>query len=117
MAVACGESEIPVIDLETASGPLIRPREDKYSRAPVLEDGPDLPVQDLGLRERAVAAAIQPNLSHQQRAVAGQILQPGEIRAKLVAALQIYIERNEIQEVELEIFRRREIDVGDKGFR
>ena len=61
--------------------------------------------------------AIKTNFGEQQRLITCKILQTSKIRLHSLAVLQKNVKANEIQKAEVEIFRRRKIDVGDQSLR
>ena len=56
----------------------------------------------------AVAAAVEPDLRHEQRPVAGEVLQAGEIGLEPLARLEIDVEADEVEERQLEVLGRRD---------
>ena len=59
-------------------------------------------------------AAVEPDLAHDQRAFAREVLQPREVRGEPFAGLQVDVERQEVDEPEIEILGRRVVHVGDQ---
>ena len=114
-AVAVGEAEVPIVDVEAAAVPLVGPREHEGARAACLERGPDLPVEHLRLHFLAVPPAVQPDLGHHQGPVAGDVLEPRQVGRERPLRLQVDVEGHEVEERELEVLRRREVDVGDEA--
>ena len=78
-SVSPGEPEIPVVDVVAAAVPLVGPREDERAGAAGPERRPHLPVERRRLHALAVPAAVEPDLGHDQRAVAGEVLQPRQV--------------------------------------
>ena len=62
----------------------------------------------------AVAAAVEPELGHQQRPVAGDVLQAGEVGRDCESRLEVDVEADEVEEGQLEVLGRRVVDVGDE---
>ena len=100
-----------------AAPPFVGPRErDRAARA-FLERRADVHRRDLGLARFAFANAVGAGLGEQQRLVAGDVLQPREIRAQLRLAVQIDVERADVEEREIEKLGRRKVDVGEQAVR
>ncbi len=97
--------------------PLIRPGEHEHAGAPGREGRAHLPVEGPGLDVFAVAQAVKPELAHHERAVAGEVLQPGEIGVEALLRLEIDVEAQQIQERQPEVFRGGVIHVGDQPVR
>src|SRR5204863_3076368 len=113
-AVACDEAERPIADRRTAGEPLVGPREDERARHAPLEGRADLPRENGRLPVRAFADRIDAELGEHQRLVLGEILQPREVAAKRTLLVQIDVEADEIDAVDVEVLRRREVRVADQ---
>ena len=94
--------------------PFIRPRKNAEAGHPALERQPDLPGEGGRLLVFPVAAGIKPGLAQDQRPIAGQRLQPGEVGLEFFRRLEEHVEAEEIDERELQVFRGGVVDVGDQ---
>jgi hypothetical protein len=115
-AGAVSDAEGPVLDLVTTAVPLVRPREHERAGASGLEDRSDLPLEGCRLPLLAVPAAVQAHLREQERPIAGLVLQAGEVCVEPVAALQEDVHGTEVEKRELEVLRRRIVDIRDQAF-
>ena len=114
-AVDGREAEAPIRDITPVAMPLVSPGEDEDAGAAEGERGADLPVQRLGLPPLAVAHAVEPELAHDQRAVAREVLQPRHVRFEPVLRFQVDVEAHEIQERQLEILGGGIVHVSDES--
>src|SRR5205823_4631345 len=73
-SLTVGQSEVPIDGVLSPPEPFVRPGVDEYASAACRKCFADLPVQRSGLRVLPIAAAVQPNLCDEQRAIAGEIL-------------------------------------------
>jgi len=64
-----------------------------------------LPIEHFGLLFRTIAPAVQPNLRQEQRALAGEVLQPREIRFERLRFLEVHVETKKVRERQAQIFR------------
>ena len=112
--VATGETEVPVLDVEAASVPLVGPAEHEAPRRAGGERGAHLPAQRSGLRRHAVPPTVEPDLRHDQGTVAGEVLKAREIRRQAPRRLEIHVEADQVDEGQLEVFGGRIVDVGDQ---
>jgi hypothetical protein len=64
-----------------------------------------------------VPEAVETDLGHQQRSITCEVLQPGEIRVEPLLGLEVDVEAHEVEERQLEIFRRRVVHIGDERTR
>src|SRR5690606_5169276 len=71
----------------------------------------DLPVHRARLAQLAVTGAVQPQLSHHQRTLARQVLEPVQVRGQTVRLLEEDVEADEVQEVEPEVLGGRIVHV------
>ncbi len=71
--------------------------------------------RDVRLTFLALADAVGAGLGEQQRLVSGNVLQPREVRAQLGLAVQIHVEGEDVEEREIEEFRRRKVDVREQA--
>ena len=113
-AVAAGESELPVVDLGAAAVPLVGPGKHERPGAAAGKRGAHLPVQRARLYRFPVAQAVEPDLAHDQRALAGEVVQASEVGLEILPPLQVDVEAHEVQERELEILGGGVIHVGDE---
>ena len=95
--------------------PFVGPGEDERTRAARRERGRDLPAERGRLAVFAVSAAVEPDLGHHERTVLRHVLQTSEIGVEPVALLEKDVETHKVEEGQLEIFRRRVVDVGDES--
>ena len=72
---------------------------------------------DGGLALLAFADAVGARFGQQQRLVTGDVLQTREVRAQLALAVEIDVERADVEEREIEEFGGREVHVGEQAFR
>ena len=114
MTVVVDEPEVPVLDVHAPAVPLVGPREDKRPGAAGCVDRPQLPLEDARLDIDAVASAVEADLGDQQRAVAGDVVEPGEIRLHRLVRFEVDVEADQIEKRQLEVFGRRVVDVGDE---
>ena len=96
-ALARGQAEVPVEDLVAAAVPRVGPREHERAGAPRLVARFELPAQRVRLLLLAVAAAVEADLRHQQRAFVGEVLQTAEVAFELLAPLEVDVERQEVE--------------------
>src|SRR5688500_15399123 len=61
-----------------------------------------------------MAQRVQPDLRHHQRPVAGDVVQPRDVRLQVRRRLEVKIEAGEVQKRQVEVFRRRVVDVRDQ---
>ena len=113
-AIAVDQAEVPVVDVESAAVPLVRPREHEDPRRPAGEGAADLPVERAGLRFLAVTSAVEAGLGDDQGPVAADVLEPREIGLELRTGLQEDVEADDVDERKLEVLRARVVDVGDE---
>src|SRR5207244_9864099 len=81
------------------------------------EGGANLPAEHLRLSRFTVPQAVQTHLRHDQGAVAGNVVQAGQVGIETLLRFQINVETGKIEERKLKIFGGGIIDVGDKTFR
>ncbi len=70
-----------------------------------------------GLAVGAFADAVGAGFGEQQRPLAGDVLQPREVGAQVGLAVQVDVERADVEGVDVEILGRREVDVGEQALR
>ena len=100
-----------------AAPPFVGPGErDRAARA-FFERGADVHRRDVRLARFAFANAVGAGLREQQRFLAGDVLQPREIGAQLGLAMQVDVERADVEEREIEKLGRRKVDVGEQAVR
>ena len=109
------DAEHPILHLRSAAEPFIGPRINKDARAARNEGSANLPVQHLRLGGFAITETVQAHLCHDQRPVAGKIVQAGEIGIEAFVRFEIDVEAGKIQERKLQIFGGRIIDVGHEA--
>src|SRR3989442_396029 len=95
--------------------PLGRPGEDDDPRATETEGDPDLPRQDRRLLLLAVSKAVESDLTEQHRAVIAEAVQSREVVLEGPWGFQVHVEGHEVEERELQVFRRRVVHVGHEG--
>ncbi len=92
--------------------PLIGPGIDERPRASRSESRLDLARERCRLSLVAVANAVETHLGHHERPIAGDVLQAGDVGSEARGRLQVNIEGDEVQEWQLEVLRRRVVNVG-----
>ena len=105
----------PSPGLNTAAPPFVSPGEGNRAAGPFLERGADVHGGDLGLARFSLANRVGARLSQQQRLLAGDVLEAGQIRAQLRLVVQVHVEGVEIEEREIEELGRRKVDVREEG--
>ena len=96
VALDVGDAKGPVVDLAAGAKPLVCPGKDDRACRPRLERRSDLPVERVGLRQLPIPPAVETQLGQQQRAVAGDVLQPRQIGLQLVPRFQVDVERDHV---------------------
>src|SRR5581483_11608332 len=86
---AVGQAEVPVVDLEAAAGPLVRPREDERAGATARKRRPHLPVERRRLRIEPVPTAVEAELGEDERPITGDRLQPREVGGEALRRFEI----------------------------
>ena len=94
--------------------PLVRPGEDERAGAACGEGSSHLPVEHLRLGLLAVPERVEAELAHEEGMVAGDGLQPGEIGLQPILGFEVHVERDEVEERELEILRGRVVHIRDE---
>ena len=111
------QAEGPVAHGVPAAPPLVGPgKRDRAARA-FGKRRADVARGDARLALEAFAHAVGAGLGEQQRALAGDVLQPREIRAQLGLAVQVDVERADVVRVDVEILGGRKVDVGEQALR
>jgi hypothetical protein len=116
-AVGVDQTELPVVHPIPAAPPFVGPRKRKHAAEPLFERGADVHRRDIGLPLFAFADAVGAGFRQQQRLVAGDMLQPREVGAQLRLAMQVDVERTDIEERKVEEFGGREVHVGEQRLR
>ena len=116
-AVAVDQAEGPVVDLEPAAVPLVRPGEHEHAGAAGGEGGPDLPVERRACASSRVAQRVEAGLGDDERPVAGDVLEPSEVGRELRARLEEHVEAHEVDERQREVLGARIVHVGDQRAR
>ena len=101
-----GEAEGPVLHVVAVPVPLVGPGEHEDAGTAGGERAPRLPGERARLDALVVAEAVKPELAHEERSVAGEILQTGQVGLKPVLRLEVHVEAHEVEERQLEVFRR-----------
>ena len=114
-ALAIDQPEFPVFDRMPAAPPLVGPGERDRAAGAFLEGDADVHRRDLGLVRLAFANAVGARFREQQRLLAGDVLQARQVGAQLVLAVQVDVERADVEEREVEKLGRREVDVGEEA--
>jgi len=65
----------------------------------------------------AVPAAVEADFGEDERPISGQVVKSSEIGIQRVLMFEVDIEAKKIEEREVEIFRRRKVDIGDERVR
>ena len=93
LAVAVDQAEGPVVDVEAAPVPLVRPGEHEHARRSRRAKA----VRTCQSSARACASSllrrrVEAGLGHDQRAVAGDVLEPRQVGLELAARLEEHVE-------------------------
>lgn len=86
-SVLVGKAESPVVDVSTTPIPLVCPGKHESPSTASRKSCTDLPVEHPRLGLHTVAQAVQPDLTHEHRAVARDVLQARKIG--LIALLRL----------------------------
>ena len=113
-AVAPRQAELPVLDVVAPPVPLVCPREDEEPGAPGRERRPHLPVQHVSLRGRTVPPAVQPELGHDDRAIAGQVVETGQVGLQALPRLEVHVEADHVEERQFQVLGRGVVHVRDE---
>ena len=100
-----------------AAPPFVGPGERDCAAGALGEGRSKLHRGQLGLPVEALADAVGARFGQQQRQVAGDVLQPRQVAAQLGFVVQVDVERADVEERQVEVFGRREVDVGEQGLR
>src|SRR4029079_11013457 len=103
---AVGQPELPIVDLEAATVPLVRPREDEAARCAGAEHRLDLPAENRSLILDPVPVAVVPALGDHEREVADDVVQTREVVLQALLRLEKDVEGGKVEEGQLEILRR-----------
>src|SRR5207244_11312598 len=87
--IGARQAEGPGLAVVTVPVPLVRPGEHERPGASRRHRRADLPIEGLRLGVLAVAQAVETQLAHEERPVAGEVLQPGEIGLELRLRLEV----------------------------
>ena len=113
-ALFVGQPEPPVVDRVAPAPPVVGPRERDRTAGTPLERDADLRRGEQRLALFALAQAVGAPFGQQQRTVAGHDLQVREVVTKVLAAVQVDVERADVEERKIEVVRRRVVDVGEQ---
>src|SRR5207248_1911575 len=102
--VAVGQAERPILDQMTAGEPLVGPGEDECAGDTGGKRGAHLPGQNVRLLLLAVTHRVDAELGQYQRLVDREIVQPGDVAAERGLLVQIYVEAEEIGEIDRQVF-------------
>src|ERR1043166_5232653 len=111
------QAELPILDVLTATVPLVSPGKNEQPGTPGGERALGLPLQHAGLGGLAVAEAVQADFRHQQRAVTSQVLEPGEVGAPALRRLEVHVKGDQIEEGQFQVFGGGIVDVGHQAVR
>ncbi len=112
--LAVDQPERPVLDVESAAPPLVGPGECHRPAGALGERRTNVHRGDGGLPVEPFANAVGAGLGQEQRFVSGDVLQPREIGAQLRLAVQVHVERADVEERQVEKFSRRKVDVREE---
>src|SRR4051794_21340486 len=98
-----------------AAPPFVGPSARHCTTRALFERGAHMHRGDRGLPLGAFTDAVGPGFCEQQRLLSGNVLKPGEIRAKLRFAVQVDVEGTNVEEGKVEELGRRKIDVSEKA--
>ena len=102
VAGAVDEPEVPVLDIEPATPPLVGPRECHCAAGPFLEGHAQVHRRDRSLALLAFADAVGASLGQQQRPGAGNVLQSRQVGSQVRFAVQVHVEGADVEEREVE---------------
>ena len=114
-AVAPDEAERPIENFLSPAEPLIGPRVNYRSRQAAADDAFDVPAEHFGLLLFGVADGIHAEFAENERLVVGEVLQAGEVAVKILLAVEVDIESDEVAVLREEVFGRGVARVGKKG--
>ena len=112
-AVATRQPERPVVDVRTRAEPLVRPGEHDDAGAAGGKGRPHLPVDHLSLESLAIPEGVEADLAHENRPVAGDAVQPRQVGFEAIPGLEVDVERQQVEERQLEVLRRGVVHVRD----
>ena len=115
LAVGVDQPKRPVGNVVAATPPLVGPGERDRAAEAFSKCGAQVHRGDRALVLQALTDAVGASFGEQQRSVAGNLLQPREVGAKLRLAVQVDVERAHVEAVEVQVLRRREVDVRQQG--
>ena len=116
-AVGVRDAESPILDRMTPRVPVIRPGKDEASGHAHQSGFAQMADQELGLLRLTVPQRIHTELAENKRSVADEILQPEKVAAKCFWVMQVDIERNKIQERQLQVLGGRIAGITDERVR
>ena len=114
---AVDETEVPVVDVDAAPMPLVRPGEDERARAARRVRCAQLPLEQPRLDVDSVAAAVEADLGDQQRPLAGDVVEARQVRLERSVGLEVDVEADKVEEGQLQVLGGRVVDVGDERSR
>ncbi len=112
--LAIDQPEIPVMDLGAATPPLVGPRIRHRAARAFLERRANVHGGDCGLTVQTLTDAVGARFRQQQRLRAGDVLEVGEIRPQLRLAVQVDVERQDVEGRQIQIARGRIVDVREQ---
>ena len=92
LSIPIRDPKLPVVHLRPAPKPFVGPRINKHPCAARGEGRANLPAELLCLRRLAIPQTVQAYLRHDQRPVAGDVVQAGEIGVEGLLRFQIDVE-------------------------
>ena len=98
-----------------ASPPFIGPGKGDGAAGAFFEGGAQVHRGEPRLALFAFADAVDARFRQQQRLLSGDVLQPCQIGAQILLAVQVDVERADIEERQVEEFSRREVHVGEQA--
>ena len=114
-AVTFHQAEGPVHDIHPSTVPLVGPGvENRAGEAPSY-DGIEMPADHLGLLLFRVANRVHAELTHDERLVLGEVLETSQVAFKILPAVQVDIEGQEIDILRQKILGRGVARVGVEG--
>ena len=114
-AVAIDQAKRPVVDVMSASPPLVGPGKGDGAAGALFERRAQVHRGQPRLALFAFADAVDARFRQQQRLLSGNVLQPRQIGAQVLLAVQVDVERADVEERQVEEFGRREVHVGEQA--
>ena len=108
------QAERPVVDGVSTPPPFVRPRKRHGAAGALGKRRPELHRGERGLSTHALPQAVGAGFGHEQRLVTGDVLQARQVRAEIALAMQVHVERDQVDERQVEVLGRRIVDVREE---